>query len=53
MERFKLFENVDEICSAFSATDKIEREYLGNLEEKGVIFIFKHAIECNKKFAYR
>ena len=39
MERFKLFENVDEICSAFSATDKIEREYLGNLEEKGDIYI--------------
>ena len=39
IERFKLFENVEEICSAFSATDKVEKEYLGNLEEKGDIYI--------------
>ena len=39
MERFKLFENVEEICSAFSAADKVEKEYLGNLEEKGDIYI--------------
>lgn len=39
MERFKLFENLDEICNAFSVTDKVEREYLGNLEEKGDIYI--------------
>ena len=39
MERFKLFENVEEICSAFSAEDKVEKEYLGNLEEKGDIYI--------------
>ena len=39
MERFKLFENVEEICSAFSAVDKVEKEYLGNLEEKGDIYI--------------
>lgn len=39
MERFKLFENVEEICSAFSASDRIEKEYLGNIEEKGDIYI--------------
>ena len=39
MERFKLFENVEEICSAFSVEDKVEKEYLGNLEEKGDIYI--------------
>ena len=31
MERFKLFENVEEICSVFSSEDKVEKEYLGNL----------------------
>ena len=39
MERFKLFENVEEICSVFSTEDKVEKEYLGNLEEKGDIYI--------------
>lgn len=39
MERFKLFENVEEICSAFSVEDKVEKEYLGSLEEKGDIYI--------------
>ena len=39
MERFKLFENVEEICSAFYVEDKVEKEYLGNLEEKGDIYI--------------
>ena len=39
MGRFKLFENVEEICSTFSAEDKVEKEYLGNLEEKGDIYI--------------
>lgn len=39
MGRFKLFENVDEICNTFSTDDKIEKEYLGNLEEKGDIYI--------------
>lgn len=39
MERFKLFENVEEICSVFSSEDKVEKEYLGNLEEKGDIYI--------------
>ena len=39
MERFKLFENIEEIYSAFSVEDKIEKEYLGNLEEKGDIYI--------------
>lgn len=39
MERFKLFENVEEICSAFSVPDRIEKEYLGNIEEKGDIYI--------------
>ena len=39
MGRFKLFENVEEICSTFSVEDKVEKEYLGNLEEKGDIYI--------------
>lgn len=39
MRRFKLFENVEEICSTFSVEDKVEKEYLGNLEEKGDIYI--------------
>lgn len=39
MGRFKLFENVDEIYNTFSTDDKIEKEYLGNLEEKGDIYI--------------
>ena len=39
MGRFKLFENVEEICSTFSVQDKVEKEYLGNLEEKGDIYI--------------
>ena len=39
MGRFKLFENVEEICSTFSVKDKVEKEYLGNLEEKGDIYI--------------
>ena len=39
MGRFKLFENVEEICSTFSVEDKVEKKYLGNLEEKGDIYI--------------
>lgn len=39
MGRFKLFENVEEICSTFSVEDKVDKEYLGNLEEKGDIYI--------------
>ena len=39
MGRFKLFENVEEICSTFSVEDKVEKEYLGNLEVKGDIYI--------------
>ena len=39
MGRFKLFENVEEICSTFSVEDKVEKEYLGNLEEKCDIYI--------------
>lgn len=39
MGRFKSFENVEEICSTFSVEDKVEKEYLGNLEEKGDIYI--------------
>ena len=39
MGRFKLFENVEVICSTFSVEDKVEKEYLGNLEEKGDIYI--------------
>ena len=39
MGRFKLFENVEETCSTFSVEDKVEKEYLGNLEEKGDIYI--------------
>lgn len=39
MGHFKLFENVEEICSTFSVEDKVEKEYLGNLEEKGDIYI--------------
>ena len=64
MERFKLFETVEEICSAFSVEDKVEKEYLGNLEEKGDIYIqtryrmltkesrtdeFKHGITALRK----
>lgn len=33
MERFKLFETVEEICSAFSVEDKVEKEYLGELKK--------------------
>ena len=39
MGRFGLFENVADIYNVFSAPDKIEQEYLGNLEEKGEIYI--------------
>ena len=39
MKRFNLYENVDEIYNAFSVEDKLSKEYLGNLEEKGDIFI--------------
>lgn len=39
MGRFELFENVDDIYNIFSVPDKIEQEYLGNLEEKGEIYI--------------
>ena len=49
MGRFKLFENVEEICSTFSVEDKVEKEYLGNLEEKGDIYIQTRYIMLTKE----
>ena len=46
MERFKLFENVEEICSVFSTEDKVEKRILRKSRRKKVIYTFKHDIEC-------
>ncbi len=37
--RFNLFEIIDEVMNAFEMTDCVEKEYIGNLEEKGDIYI--------------
>lgn len=39
MGRFTLFETIHEILSYFTVQDSTEKEYLGNLEEKGDVYI--------------
>ncbi len=39
LKRFELFESVSEISDLFSVDDKIDKNYLGNLEEKGNVYI--------------